>query len=484
MTEHPPAPANHGPALPLGSEPFRSPAELIERDREVMIIIGTTLLAILFAVFLGVFGYRFDQAPHRLFKVIAAGVFVVVVLSRPTWIPYFLCLAFPYSTWLPKSPIPLLNATTILTIGALLGITLLSLQRKVRPVVGSALNAPVAALVGWLIFTWIYGSFFWSERRFGALDSAKMFWSSISGLMIYFVVTHLIPDRKHLWRTVGWLMLGSALGVVGPIYESIADGFGTRTPGGIGDINRMGAFLAFAAVFSIGMLPAYRRLKKFLVALGGLVPAVGMIMPNSRGAYIGFLFAAIPQAMRTSVGGTLVVVTILGSSPLWAPDFVRERVRSTWDAATSEDRGAALDADSGGRITVWKEIGQVIAEHPVVGVGYGNLMEATRLVAGYYKHAHNLYLETAGEGGLIGLGILIWVFVSCWRLGGRLVRRRRRTAVLGRAYQGVVFCLLIANFFGQRFFDFGLSGFFFLLSALVALEERFTRAEPLGEGES
>ncbi len=38
-------------------------------------------------------------------------------------------------------------------------------------------------------------------------------------------------------------------------------------------------------------------------------------------------------------------------------------------------------------------------------------------------------------------------------------------------------CLLIVNIFGQRFLDFSLCGYFFLLTGLVVLEERFTRPE-------
>jgi O-antigen ligase len=458
--------------------------ELIERDRAMMIIFGAAVAAVILVALLAILGYEFNQAPHRIFKVVAGVTFIAVVLSRPTWIPYFLCLAFPYATWLPKSPIPLLNATTILTLGACVGITILSLQRRTHPIVPTRLNAPIAALIGWLVFSLAYGAVFWPERRNDAAVSIREFWSSISGIGIYYVGTHLVLDRKQLRRTIGWLLFGSALGVAGPFYEAMSEGFGMRTAGGIGDINRMGAFLAFAAVFAIGMIPAYKGVKKFLVILAGVVPAVGMIFPNSRGAYIGFLSASIPQSFRRSVSGTVVILAILGSSPLWAPSFVQDRVKSTWDAAKSDDRQTALDADSGGRITVWKAIGQVIIDHPVVGVGYGNLLEATRVVQGRYKNAHNLYLELAGEAGFVGLGILIWLLVACWRLGSRLTRRGGRTAVLGRAYHGVILCLVIANIFGQRFFDFGLSGFFFMLSALVALEDRFTQTEPLVEGES
>ena len=90
---------------------------------------------------------------------------------------------------------------------------------------------------------------------------------------------------------------------------------------------------------------------------------------------------------------------------------------------------------------------------------------------------HNLYLETAGEMGVPALLVLVWIFVSGWRVASILIRRGGRSAALGRSYHGVVLCLAAVNVFGQRFLTFSIAGFFFILSGLLVLEERFTRTE-------
>jgi O-antigen ligase len=181
------------------------------------------------------------------------------------------------------------------------------------------------------------------------------------------------------------------------------------------------------------------------------------------------------------VTGTLLLITILGSGAFWAPSYVKERVTATWEAAAAEDRGDALDETSGGRITIWKTILPVVLEHPFFGVGYGNLRARTHMSLGVYKSGHNLFLEVAGEMGIPALLILLWIFGGGWRVASKLTHRGGRSAVLGRSYHGVLICLVVVNIFGQRFLNYSIAGYFFLLSGLVVLEERFTRPEPSQE---
>jgi O-antigen ligase len=456
--------------------PSSRPDEVLERNRTLLITAGAMLVAIFFGVLLPLLGYRFDQAPHRLFKILAVAVVVALFLTRPRWLPAFLCLALPFADWLPKSPIPLLNAANLLVVGSLAGVFLLTIKGEAHPIMRSSLNKPVFIFLVWMLLSWAYGAFLWGDRSAGGFERLKYLWGVVSGFLVFFAVTHLVKDRAAVWRTIGMLILGSTLGLLGPVRETIKEGLGTRTLGGIGDINRMGAFVALTSVLAFCLIPAFRGWRKLGAVLAAVLSAVGLVLPNSRGAYVGFIVASFPQALRTSIGGTMLLVAFLASGVIWAPSFVKERAASTWQAAAAEDKQSALDLDSGGRITVWKDILKVIEEHPVVGVGFGNLIEATGLTSGLYKHAHNMYLEVAGEMGIIGLALLLWIWISAWRLGSILARRGGRTRTLGLAYHGVIVCLVVSNLFGQRFLDFSLAGFFFLLSGLVVLEERFTRS--------
>ncbi len=450
--------------------------ETLERSKVWLVTIGSAILAVMIAVALPYLAYTFDIRTHQIFKIAAGSVLFGLLLLRPGLVPYVLCLAFPFSDWLPKAPIPLLNTTNILVMCAILGALALTAQRKIHPIVGTPLNWPMLIFLLWMAFSWVNGTYLWPERSWGSVESLKSFWSSMSGFIVFFVMTHLLTERKQVWRIVAFLLLGSALGMLGPVREILDGGWGVRTGGGIGDINRMGSFLAMSGVFALSIAGAFRRAGRLGTFFSGLITTLGMFLPNSRGAYVGFLAAAVPQALRTGILGILLFVVVVGSGALWAPSFVKERVTSTVEETSeADDTTDGLDQTSGGRLTIWKESLRVIEENPIIGVGYGNMMTATRLSAGLYKHVHNLYLQVAGEMGIPGLALLLWIFVSAWRMGARLTRRGGRTALLGRAYQGVIGCLLVSNLFGQRLFDFGLSGYFFALSGVVAIEERLTR---------
>lgn len=450
--------------------------ETMERSRIWLITIGFALLAALLSTALPYLAYTFQVETHQIFKILGGAALFSVLFFHPTWVPYVLCFAFPFADWLPKAPIQFLNTTNLLVTCALFGALVMTVKRTIHPIVATPLNLPIAIFLLWMCLAWVNGAYLWPDRSWGGVDRVKAFWASVSGFSVFFVMTHLVTRRDQVWRLVGFLVLGSAIGILGPVREILDGGWGIRTGGGIGDINRMGAFLAMAAVFAISILPAFRGLARLGTIIAGAITTLGMFLPNSRGAYVGFLVAAIPQALRTGILGTILLATIVGSGVLWAPSFVKERITTTVDETSEEgETGEGLDKTSGGRLTIWQEALRVIEENPVIGVGFGNMKEATRLSAGLYKHVHNLYLEVAGEMGIPGLLLLLWLFVSAWRLGARLVPRGGRSAVLGRAYQGAIASLLVSNLFGQRLFDFGLSGFFFGLSGIVAIEERLTR---------
>ena len=57
-----------------------------------------------------------------------------------------------------------------------------------------------------------------------------------------------------------------------------------------------------------------------------------------------------------------------------------------------------------GRFTYWQSIYPLFKEAPILGGGLGKIMSFNQ----HWKHVHNEYYQLAIEGGLIGLGIVIW----------------------------------------------------------------------------
>jgi O-antigen ligase len=92
----------------------------------------------------------------------------------------------------------------------------------------------------------------------------------------------------------------------------------------------------------------------------------------------------------------------------------------------------------GPRVHTWLSAGDTVAEHPVVGVGYGHLVARTPgadldpWLTGHldpfseegplFAEAHNTWLNVAGQTGLVGLGAFVFLVV--------VIARRQRVAPL------------------------------------------------------
>jgi len=76
------------------------------------------------------------------------------------------------------------------------------------------------------------------------------------------------------------------------------------------------------------------------------------------------------------------------------------------------------ELELGGRPALWLANLDLFLDHPLLGVGLGNSMIYTEYFSYGYtvQYAHNSFLETLTETGIIGLGIYIWVFSLILRL--------------------------------------------------------------------
>lgn len=82
------------------------------------------------------------------------------------------------------------------------------------------------------------------------------------------------------------------------------------------------------------------------------------------------------------------------------------------------------------RVVFWKVHTTMVADHPWVGIGYGNRNSA---LLDYYSRsgytnyerkysAHNIYLQTLADSGVIGFGGLIAFLTGCWIFARRFDR--------------------------------------------------------------
>jgi O-antigen ligase len=87
-----------------------------------------------------------------------------------------------------------------------------------------------------------------------------------------------------------------------------------------------------------------------------------------------------------------------------------------------------LGGENAQRVAIWQANRDIVAEHPLLGLGFGRYRAAGKA---YYEpypqadrksHAHNNFLQIAAESGLLGLAAFCLVFVSLLRLGWGAMR--------------------------------------------------------------
>jgi O-antigen ligase len=160
--------------------------------------------------------------------------------------------------------------------------------------------------------------------------------------------------------------------------------------------------------------------------------ALALVFSTARGAWLAAV-AMVLGLMVTSRAAATRLVLLAGVAALAAaisPGFRQQMLPALTDAETNA-----------GRIAIFAANLDVVADHPLLGLGFGRYQKAARP---YYErhpradrrsHAHNNFLQIAAESGLVGLAAWTLLFATALRFGIEAVRRTSdpdvRTTALG-----------------------------------------------------
>jgi O-antigen ligase len=215
------------------------------------------------------------------------------------------------------------------------------------------------------------------------------------------------------------------------------------------------------------------RAVRFLGA-GGLwavtgLAGLGFVFSYSRGGFVGLVVGLVAMAAAlgrrgAAILGTLAAGTVLAVLLMYLgllPKPLADRITNTVNQLEIYDvRGVQADADNFAaleRLAHWQTAGNQFLSDPLLGVGVGNFNARFYdfSVAGWPKsagHAHNYYLQTLAETGVLGFGAYLGlVSVAIWS-GWRAVRRTMRSSpgwdsvVLIGAF-GVLWAVIAHNVF-------------------------------------
>lgn len=209
-----------------------------------------------------------------------------------------------------------------------------------------------------------------------------------------------------------------------------------------GDFAQPNAFAAYLAIILpiVAALTLLRCREQPLAAVAGLIIGGGIVASLSRGAWLGVSLSLIAMALvwspTTRRALALGVVGVSGLGVIAAlgviPEAVMERVAvpldylQPFDVRTVETTPENLAVVE--RMAHWQAGWDMAMDHPITGVGPGNYDAAYTF---YYLrdwreslgHAHNYYLNTFAELGIIGLLTLAIFLVAIFARVVAAIRR-------------------------------------------------------------
>lgn len=335
----------------------------------------------------------------------------------------------------------------------------------------------------------------------------------LEGIGLYLLVVNVVRTPSAL-RNAVWalLIVGAFLGGLS-VYQAMTGTYGNdyfgfaqtdatndlgvavsglhRLAGPIGEKNRYAQIMLMLVPLALFQAWSERRRVLRLAAFGiTILTSAAVILTFSRGAAVGFgLVIAIMVVLRYIKPIQLFLVLLLAAGLLVAVPSYAERLTSLQaitDAVTGNTSGTVADNSILSRATENIAALNVFADHPLIGVGPGQFSTYYRQYADQVgllskaadREAHNLYLGTAAETGILGLGCFLMVlFVTLWELA----RARRRW--IGRrddlANMATAFSLSVVTYMTTGIFlHLSYERYFWLVMALAGATAVIALHEP------
>lgn len=170
-----------------------------------------------------------------------------------------------------------------------------------------------------------------------------------------------------------------------------------------GNPNIFAEYLIMIIPISVSLFWFSKRMhKKALFLITSMILALALLLSMSRGGWVGFAFSVFVFILLVEKRLLLLAIPVGIGGLFFLPDAILNRVLSILNFA---------DTSNDYRIRMWKITLDVIKDNWLVGVGFGHLPfkaafgRYTRTMTTY--HAHNTYLETMAEMGVIGFIVFI-----------------------------------------------------------------------------
>ena len=387
---------------------------------------------------------------HPLLGLAVFGVFVVpLFVTEPRYALLLFVALLPFDAVASLGPDSGVTLTRLLGLALFGGWILHVIIRRQR----IRLTRSGWRLVAFVVFAGISVS--WAVDPGASLRAVL---TLVQLLLLAIMGAHVLREPRDVQRVLDVLLLSTAVVALMMLGEATPAGHRVTFmfAGEKQNANYVAATLVFPAVAAVALGPAGGAWGWWrLVAAVPIV--VALFLTGSRGgaaALVGGLL--LVTALKRGVGVRLAVAAVALAIlvPLVAPQATVDRLLTRYSAA-EQDRLS-------GRMDIWRVAAAMVEDRPLQGQAYGGFADAfyhymltanvdphfARLHSRGNRAAHNIYLGTLAELGLIGIVLLLAALLAharaLWR--ARLVALHRRdeaTARLALALIGVFASFLI-----------------------------------------
>lgn len=312
------------------------------------------------------------------------------------------------------------NITGVKLLGAALTaswILTLVIQRRRVPMLVREHPLVSYALLAFL--GWGAASILWADDQGLAISNLMRL---IQGVVLVFIVFSAVRDTKRM----RWMLWAYAIGASGATLAGIVGIAGEailRTENVSGGLSEISAAL-IPAVWICAFLgmTTDNSLHRLLLGAMGVLSALGVVLTGSRGSLLGLVVSLAVALLLAGPARPRVIALVLIVSALAVGYYVFAAPPQATGRLTGQ-----TDERGSGRTGIWAVATDIAKDHPVAGVGLGNVTvvekraivtadvtllgrEQTLVLNGIV--VLNTYLELLAELGLIGLGLFAIAVLS------------------------------------------------------------------------
>jgi len=403
-------------------------------------------------------------------KAIEASIIALVILIPIVFYPRCVTVFLPAKELLAE----------ILVLLALMFWGFRIINKEEIKIISTPLNFPILSFMAVCLLSLI-----WSNSFFVSLKELPLF---LTGPLLYFMLTNNISEEQQINRILNTILIvGGLFGIYGILqYNGIdftfwAGNIGRQQVFGLfGNVNYFAEYMIVPLPLAISLFfTAQNRIHKILLLVGILAMGGSLIFTFTRGSYLAIgissLFMFFLYLTRRGNGfikehkkififtlALILLVTFLFTlpNPLNKPGTVISKIQGRISISQF-----TKDTSLKRRIAIWKFTGMMITDNPILGSGIGTFKynsltyqakffdqsENRRLYPhGFADKAHNEYLQLWAELGIIGLGIFLWLMVSYFNYGIKLLKRMQNRYKQGMiiGLMGAIVAVLVDGIFG------------------------------------